>query len=371
MRRVLLCCVVCLAIPAVASADPPARRTVVEIRENAFFINGQPTYKGRSFNGKKVEGLLLNARLVQGIFDDLNPETRPLWKYPDGAEFDAARNTREFVAAMPAWRKAGLLGFTINLQGGSPQGYSKAQPWHNSAITETGDLRPEYMARLESILDKADELGMVPIVGFFYFGQAPRLKDEAAVVKATQNATDWLLARGYTHVLVEIANEANHAGYPDVIKPKRADELIRLVQDRSKGKVKSPAGRLYVSTSLTGGQIPNETITSAADYLLLHGNGQAHPDRIRAMVQKTRAVKGFRGQPVLFNEDDHFDFDKPDNNFLAAVDEYAGWGYFDFRKPGEPFEEGYQSVPVDWGTRSARKRGFFELVSKLAGTPRD
>jgi hypothetical protein len=371
MRRVLLCCLVWLAVPTLVSADPPARRTVVEIRDDAFFVNGEPTYKGRSYSGKKVEGLLLNARLVQGIFDDLNPETRALWKYPDGSDFDAARNTREFVANMPAWRKAGLICFTINLQGGSPQGYSKAQPWHNSAFTDAGELRPDYMARLESILDKADELGMVPIVGFFYFGQAARFADEAAVIRATDNATDWLLARGYTNVLIEIANEANSAAYPDIIKPKRADELIRRVQERSKGKLKTPAGRFYVSTSLTGGQIPAEPITSAADFLLLHGNGQSHPDRIRAMVQKTRAAKGFRGQPILFNEDDHFDFDKPDNNFLAAIDEYAGWGYFDFRKPGEKFEEGYQSVPVDWGTNSARKRGFFELVSKLAGNQKD
>jgi len=96
---------------------------------------------------------------VQGIFDDLNLETRSLWKYPDGSAFDADRNTHEFIEAMPGWRKQGLLGFDINLQGGSPQGYSNAQPWHNSAFTEAGELRPAYMARLEKILDKADELG--------------------------------------------------------------------------------------------------------------------------------------------------------------------------------------------------------------------
>ena len=30
------------------------------------------------------------------------------------------------------------------------------------------------------------------------------------------------------------------------------------------------------------------------------------------------------------------------NNFTAAVGEYAGWGYFDFRMKGEGFDEGYQ-----------------------------
>jgi hypothetical protein len=329
-----------------AHADPAARKTVVSIEGASFLINGQATYKGRVFHGVKVEGLLLNARLVQGIFDDLNPETRKLWAYPDGAEFDAERNTREFVGAMAEWRKRGLISFTINLEGGSPQGYSKEQPWHNSAFTEAGELRPAYLARLEKILDRADELGMAPIVGFFYFGQASRMKGEGAIVKASENATDWLLAKGYTNVLVEIANECNQASYAEIIKPKRAAELIELVRKRSRGK-------FCVSTSLTGGQIPNEVIARSADFLLLHGNGQP-VERIAEMVKKTRAVAGYRGQPILFNEDDHFDFDKPENNFLAAIGAGAGWGYFNYRMKGEGFVEGYQSVPVDWGIGSAR-----------------
>jgi hypothetical protein len=350
---------------ASAGAESPARQTIVSIKERVFLINGEPTYKGQNFKGRKIEGLLLNARMVQGIFDDLNPQTRALWKYPDGAAFDAERNTREFLAAMPLWRKRGLISFTINLQGGSPQGYSKDQPWHNSAFTPDGELRAAYMARLEKILDRADELGMAPIVGFFYFGQAPRFKDETAVIRATENAADWLIAKGYTNVLVEIANESNHGGYPAIIQPACGDELIELVRRRSQGKVKNPASRFFVSTSLTGGQIPNEKIVRAADFLLLHGNGQGRPERIAEMVRKTRAVNGYHAQPVLFNEDDHFDFDKPQNNFLAAVGEYAGWGYFDYRMPGEGFAEGFQSVPVDWQINSARKRGFFDLLSKV------
>jgi hypothetical protein len=186
------------------------------------------------------------------------------------------------------------------------------------------------------------------------------MKDEAAIVKATENATDWLLAKGYTNVLIEIANECNQASYAEIIKPKRAAELIELVQKRSKGK-------FYVSTSLTGGQIPNEAIARSADFLLLHGNGQ-RVDRIGEMVKRTRAVAGYRGQPILFNEDDHFDFDKPENNFLAAIGAGAGWGYFDYRMKGEGFAEGYQSVPVDWEISSARKRGFFELLGRMTGT---
>lgn len=232
---------------------------------------------------------------------------------------------------MPDWRAAGLLCFTLNLQSGSPEGYSQEQPWHNSAFAEDGALRPDYFRRLERILDRADELGMVVIVGLFYFGQAGRLEDEAAVVRAVEETTRWLLEKGYRHVLVEIANEVDIGRYShDILAVGRCHELIRRVGMLS-------GGALSVSTSLRGGNIPTDNIVDSADFLLLHGNRVAGPDRIEQMVRDCRGHPAYRGQPVLFNENDHFDFDKADNHFLAAVGEYAGWGYFDSRFPrGRP-----------------------------------
>ncbi|MGC9522349.1 MAG: hypothetical protein ACP5HG_10785 [Anaerolineae bacterium] len=349
------------------------RKTHVTIQDQAFLINSAPTYAGRWYQGRKVEGLLMNARLVQGVFDDLNPETRAFWDYPEAAPrgagpWDPNRNTDEFVAAMPAWRDAGLLGFTINLQGGSPQGYSQHQPWHNSAFTEEGDLRDGYMDRLARILDKADALGMVAILGYFYFGQDQRLEDEQAVLRATDNATDWLVDQAYTNVLVEVGNEVDNRKYDHaILRADRCHELIERVQVRSRGAVATEHGRLLVSTSLCGGVVPPENIVAASDFLLLHGNGVSEPDRIRKMVEETRQVSGYRGQPILFNEDDHFDFEAEDNNMLAALDRYAGWGYFDYRMDGEGHAEGYQSVPVDWTISSVRKHGFFTLLAEVTG----
>src|SRR5262249_53132425 len=128
---------------AIPAAGQQERRTEVAIRGEQFLINGKLSYEGRSFNGKKIEGLLFNSRMVQAIFDDLNSDTRSRWAYPDTGKWDAERNTREFIAAMPEWRRHGLLAITLNLQGGSPTGYANEQPWHNSAITPEGNLRPE------------------------------------------------------------------------------------------------------------------------------------------------------------------------------------------------------------------------------------
>lgn len=342
------------------------RRTVVGIEGREFRINGEPTYPGREYNGMKMEGLLMNSRMVQGVFDDLNPETVSRWAYPGSGEWDPDRNTREFVEAMPAWREHGLLAFTINFQGGSPEGYSRQQPWHNSAFEADGGLREDYAERMKRIVAEADRLGMAVILGYFYFGQDERLEDEAAVVRAVDNATRFVLENGYTNVIVEIGNEVNLGSYRHgIIRADRCHELIERVKEQSSGKVANPAGRLYVSTSLSGGRLPGENLVKACDFHLLHGNGVGDPDRIREMVDETRRRKNYGGEPILFNEDDHYDFGEPDNNMLAAVDRYASWGYFDYRRRGEGFEEGYQSVPVDWGINSARKKAFFGFLRKM------
>jgi hypothetical protein len=355
----LTCAALCCFAAAALAADPE-RKTTVSIVGDAFHINGKPTYAGRSWKGHKIEGLLLNSRMVQGVFDDLNPDTVAKWAYPDTGKWDAERNTREFIAAMPTWREHGLLAFTINLQGGSPQGYSRDQPWHNSAITPSGALRPEYMARLARILDKADELGMVAILGVFYFGQDQRLEGEDMVNRALDNAVDWVLERGYRHVLMEVNNECNVRYDHAILQPQRVHELIERVKARTSGD-----RRLLVGTSYGGGKVPEENVVRSSDFLLLHGNGVKDPKRIAEMVRQSREVPGYRPMPILFNEDDHFDFDQPENNFTAAIGEYASWGYFDFRMQGEGFDEGYQSVPVNWGISSARKRGFFGLLKEI------
>ena len=346
---------------AAKAASPRERRTRIEIDGNRFFINGKPTYKGRTYRGMKVEGLLMNSRMIQGIFDDANPATRSRWKYPDTGKWDPERNTREFVAAMPEWRRHGLLSFTVNLQGGSPEGYSKSQPWINTAFRPDGTLKPDYMHRLEHILDHADELGMAPIVGFYYFGQDQHLRDESAVERGVEEAANWLLSHGYRNVLVEINNECDIKEYDhEILTPQRVHELINLTKS-----VQRRGERLLVSASFAGGSIPTDNVVAAADFLLMHGNGVKDPARIGAMVREARRRPSYRAMPVLFNEDDHFDFDKPVNNMLSAVGEYASWGFFD---PGKgDYSDGYQCPPVQWGINTPRKMAFFALLKKVTG----
>jgi hypothetical protein len=342
------------------AAAAPAR-TEVSIRGEQFLLNGKPTYAGRFYQGMKIEGLLMNVRAVQAIFDDLNAGTRSKWAYPDTGQWDPERNVREFLAALPEWRRHGLLAFTVNLQGGSPEGYSQSQPWENSAIDPEGNLRPAYMNRLARVLQRADELGMVAIVGYFYFGQDQRVKDEAAVRRAVANATNWLLDTGRRNVVVEVDNECNVQAYDhDILKPARVHELIEQAKGITRG-----GRRLLVGTSYGGGAPAEANVVKASDFLLLHGNGPDDPERIRKMIQASRKTATWRPMPVLINEDDHFRFDEPENHMMAALSEYVSWGYFD---PGKSdYADGYQCPPVNWGINTERKRQFFTRLKEITG----
>jgi hypothetical protein len=334
-------------------------KTKVTLDGERFLINGLATHAGRSYRGHSIEGRLFISRMANAIVNDRNPATIGTWEYADGP-WSAERNTREFIAALPLYKRSGLDAVAINLQGGSPQGYSWHQPWRLSGFAPDGRPYPDTLDRLTRVLVATDALGLVVNLGLFYGVAAQSLVDEAAVQRAVSETCDWLAASGYSHVLLEIGNEIDiPAMTHQIIRPERCAELIALARAR--------APKVAVSTSFKGGVVPPEHLIAACDYILLHGNRVDHPDGIRAQVTGTRASRSYRGQPILYNEDDHYDFDQPDNNMLAAIESGAGWGFFDFRRIREAFADGFQSLPVDWGITSERKRGFFTLLAEVTG----
>ena len=285
------------------------RQTHVAVDGEARLINGVATYRGRGYRGWPIEGLLLNSRMANAIFDDANPATRFLWRYPDTGRWDADRNS--------------------------------------------------------------DELGMVVVLGIFYFGQDERLRDEAAVCRAVEETCGWVLQEGWRNVVIEINNECNVPRYEhEILQPHRVHELIARARRITHG-----GDRLLVGTSYGGGRVPDDAVCAASDFLLLHGNGVTEPERIAAMVDRTRALPAYAGQPIVFTEDDHFDFDRADNNFTAALSRRAGWGYFDpgtgtgaggGLSPGN-YADGYQNVPVNWAINTPRERAFFGLLREVTG----
>ena len=201
---------------AATAANPSASigRTRLTVDGDRFRVNGRLTHAGTA-----AEGALMNVRMVNSVFEDTG---RP--------QFDPESNTDEFVGRMPDYVSSGVGAFTVSLQGGYP-GYEGAR---NSAFRENGDLEPGYLARVEQVIERADELDAVVIVSLFYQRQDEALEDEEAVRAGVVNAVSWIRKRGYRNVILEVANEYGHRGFDHAILRSDAGVagLIRLAKER-------------------------------------------------------------------------------------------------------------------------------------------
>ena len=350
--------------------------TTIGIRDTAFTINGRPTYPGRAWRGRSIEGLLFNSRMVQAIFDDACSRTQSLWRYPDTGEWDPDRNTDEFCEMLPQYRGHGLLGVTVGLQGGgsiySPEVYDR---YINSAYRPDGSFREAYFDRLARVLDAADRCGMVVIANYFYWKQAERIPDDDVICDITERVTQWLLGTGHRNILVDVANEADEFWGRELFAPRNIHHLIRIVQ-----KTKKDGRRLLAGASSAGGQaLPEGEWLAIEDFSLPHGNGLM-PGELKVKIKRLRATSEYRRRPrpILINEDSPFL-----GNLESAVENYASWGVYcqgygseyrdrtDWtrREREDRFEDlsGFQTVPVNWGINTERKRGFFEKLSEITG----
>ena len=110
-----------------------ASKTQLSIEGERWLINGRPTYEGQRYRGWNVEGLLMNSRMTNAVFDDENPVTRGLFAYPDTGEWDADRNTDEFIAMLPVYRVAWAAG-----------GYGELAGRESDWVLQGADVSGEY-----------------------------------------------------------------------------------------------------------------------------------------------------------------------------------------------------------------------------------
>jgi hypothetical protein len=249
-------------------------KTVVTRDGRRFRINGVVTYRGQP-----AEGLLMNVRMVNAIFEDTN---RP--------EFDPTANTDEFVARMPEYVSLGVLAFTVSLQGGYP-GYEGAR---NTAFAANGALQAGYLARAAKVIERADALGAVIILTLYYQRQDQYLQDEQAVRAGIVDVVDWIKAQGHRNVILEIVNEYNHRGFDHAVLRSDASVagLIRLAKQRY------PA--LLVSASHVRNGRTSTKVANASDLILVHFNQQT----ASAMADSVRVMRAaYPGKPIICNED--------------------------------------------------------------------
>lgn len=319
------------------AATPPAAAgsTVVSISGTTWYINGQPTHAGSA-----AEGLLPNARMIQGIFDDSNVSTRHIWAYPDTKRWDPDRNTKEFVGNISSWKEAGLLAFTVGLQGGGPDCYGTPEGTTASAYdAKTGALDPQWAARLLLVLREANRAGMVVIVQYFYGTQYVKMSPVAQRVAVTQ-ITQWLLRTKLRNFVIDAFNERCGS---------EGEDAARL------RAIRAMAPHFLLSSSCPGGgSFPDPDVLAASDFVLLHGNGDS-PLGIGKKLQRMRSMSGWssKPRPIVFNEDDHGNLTSSSptgSNLMAALHNHASWGFLCCctRKVQGDYSTGYQCPPVDW-----------------------
>ena len=184
-------------------------QTRIDIQGTRFTLNRRPVYSEYADCPVERQGLLMNARFIQGVFDDrAQPERFARPKY---GEWDAEANTDRLIGALPEWYAHGLRAITVGLQGGGP--VFIVGDWstidNNPFGADGTQFDDAYAGRLDRLIRAADAIGMVIIVSYLYGSQSPRLLDGRAVRNAVTGASRFLRDGGYTNVIIEVANEHN------------------------------------------------------------------------------------------------------------------------------------------------------------------
>ena len=319
-------------------------KTNISIENESFLINGKLTYSEINTSKPQAHGLLMNARFIQGIFDDqADPGRFARWGH---SEWNAEANTQALVDALPQWYGYGLRAFTVGFQGGGPCFTVSNDTIDNNPFGKDGtELDLAYTERMDTLIRGADEQGMAVIVSYFYGAQARRLKDGRAVRNAVIGASKFLHEGGYTNVLIEVANEMNIGAFkehPIVREPEGMASLIDLAREASGGMAVGCSG---------GGGYRNREVAEASDYILIHGNSQTR-QRYYAMIQE---IKGWeQNKPIVCNEDS-----QALGNMGVAFKTHTSWGYYNNMTKQEP--------PANWGVTKGEDTFFAHRMAEGIG----
>ncbi|MFP4383163.1 MAG: hypothetical protein ACLFST_08110 [Spirochaetia bacterium] len=316
-------------------------KTELKIAGEDFFINGKKVYADIAGTREEVHGLLMNARFIQGIFDD---KAEPERFNRFGIRFDPEENTQKLIDALPEWYSYGLRAFTVGFQGGGPCFTTDNRTIENNPFGGDGlTLDPAYAARMDKLIRAADKIGMAVIVSYFYPGQVYRINDGRAVANAVRTASRFLKENRYSNVIIEVCNEMDvDKAHPIIHQPEGMAVLIEIAKEQS--------GGLPVGCSPGGGNLYRE-VCEASDVILIHGNGCSR-QKLYNLI--SRARKFSSGKPVVCNEDS-----QAVGQLKVAGKTHSSWGYYNNMTKQEP--------PADWGVTKGEDYFFAWRMAETIG----
>ena len=275
----------------------------------------------------------MNARFIQGIFDDKEDVAR--FNRFGAEKFDADKNTNDLIESLKEWYDFGLRAVTVGFQGGGPCFTIKNDTIRNNPFSEDGlSIDSKYLDRMDRIIKAADEIGMVVIVSYFYPGQMVRMKDADSIVNAVKTASEFLKHQKYTNVIIEVCNEHDLCkSHPIVSEEEGMAVLINIAREAS--------GGMLVGCSLAGGKTYNQ-VTRASDIILVHANGCSRQSYYN-LIKRVKSVSP--GKPVVCNEDS-----QAIGNMEVAYATHTSWGYYNNLTKQEP--------PTKWGVLEGEDKFF-------------
>jgi hypothetical protein len=306
----------------------------------AFYLRDAPgeawqkTYTGPVYR-HDAQGKLMNIHVAQALFHDEWMHEQP---------FDPERNTDSVIQALDFYKGHGVLMIDVSLQGGQA-GYDKAvngidrenayhfgpaKGTYVSAFRPDGSLKSDWLARLERLLAAANQRGMFVNLMYFYQGQDEQFQSTAAIHSGARNITDWLIARNFRNVIVDVANEYDLPGPQWDFKGYIPQNIIPLI-DEVRECFKHSGYVLPIGASSDGRMRYPESLAGQVDVLMLHGNGRTPQEKMRRVAELRDA-----GRPVLMTEDDNGRTTTTEHlaQELASCDVFfhraAGWGYSPF-----------------------------------------
>jgi hypothetical protein len=316
----LVLIIIPIILPGIGCGSDKEFRTRVSIVGDKWYFNGQIINPG-----SPAEGLLMNVRMVNAVFEDRSGEMAKL-----DPDFDPEANADVFIGKIPEYVSHGVNAFTLCLQGGLP-GYEGAI---NTAFNADGSLRDGYMQRVERVIRACDNINAAVIVSLFYQRQHSHysaLTTKESIKSAVENTANWIKDKKFTNVLLEIANEYRHGGFRNwpngewLITEEAQVELMKLA--------KRHHPELLVSTAGGGGGVFPEPLATNADYILIHFNNTALED----IPSRINALKKY-GKPIVCNEDDKYNHEGAVAQALSVLNG-CGWGYMGMmRNQYFPFE---------------------------------
>ena len=328
-----------------------------------------PTYAGGAFRSK-VRGSLALVRVTQAIFDDEWLSERP---------YDPGANTARLIEKLDIYKRHGVAGIVVGLQGGNP-GYADESNGVRrsfsadlgekagslvSAYNSDGSLKPPWTARLDKLLAAADRRGLVVCLVLFQQDQDEVLESPDAIVAAAGNVARHLIERDARNVIIDVADawDAPEGRWDHRrFVPRYVEYLIRAVREQ----FQQASFSLPIGASSGSGLLYPMSLARLCDLVLLQGDGRASADKLA----RRRQFKQY-GRPVLMVSDSNgatatnAELMREKSIAQAYLEGAAGWSFVPSWTANRfPFEYGMADSAVleDSWPAATRHRAYFRAM---------